>query len=138
MIGNGKNGMRTAGGGRIAALAVVFALLLQPLLAAGGAGLRAETGALGRLAALIGPLCSIEPGAGAADRKAPAAPGHDRAGCCLPGCPMGAGPLPERVVVPGLRDRPSPLAGPPVPARDAAVPTVPYGAALPRGPPLAG
>lgn len=70
---------------RIALLAAVL-LVLQPLATA----LAADT-PLGRLAALMGPLCSAQiPGPGGAPAKAPPG-GAGLGGCCLPGCPMGAG-----------------------------------------------
>ena len=72
---------------RIALVAAVL-LFLQPLTTA----LAADT-PLGRLAALMGPLCSTQiPGPGGAPAKAPA--GAAGTSCCLPGCPM-LGGLPE-------------------------------------------
>ncbi|MCF4165792.1 hypothetical protein L2U69_09070 [Zavarzinia compransoris] len=82
-------------------LVAVFVMAIQPAIA-GAVGFRPAEGPLARLAALIGPLCSI-----AADQTAPAggAPPpagghHDRAGCCLPGCPMLGGPLPPATGAP--------------------------------------
>lgn len=81
---------RRNGRGARARIAVVAAVLLflQPLTTA----LAADT-PLGRLAALMGPLCSTQiPGPGGAPAKAPA--GAAGTSCCLPGCPM-LGGLPE-------------------------------------------
>ncbi|MCW0180281.1 MAG: hypothetical protein OJI70_00805 [Zavarzinia sp.] len=77
---------------RIALLAAVL-LFLQPLTTA----LAADT-PMGRLAALMGPLCSTQiPGTGGAPAKAPPG-GPGSGGCCLPGCPMGGG-LPEAAIM---------------------------------------
>lgn len=78
------------------ALLIAALLFLQPLATA----LAADT-PLGRLAALMGPLCSAQiPGPGGTPVKAPAA--ADRVSCCLPGCPM-AGGLPAADLVPPAR-----------------------------------
>ncbi|PWR24386.1 hypothetical protein [Zavarzinia aquatilis] len=81
------------------ALVAALLLFLQPLTTA----LAADT-PLGRLAALMGPLCTTQiPGPGGAPAKAPAGnPGG--ASCCLPGCPM----------LGGLSEAVAPLPGPPV------------------------
>lgn len=82
-------------GRTLLALVTAFVMALQPMVA-DAAILRTDDGPLGRLAALIGPLCSVA--ASQSGRPADGMPaktgGHDRAGCCLPGCPMLGGALP--------------------------------------------
>lgn len=78
--------------GRLLALVAALMMAVQPALA-GAVGFRPVDGPLARLAALIGPLCSVAADP-ADDRPSPASRHHDRAGCCLPGCPMMGGTLP--------------------------------------------
>jgi hypothetical protein len=114
-------------------LIVAVVMLMQPVLAM----VPVAPAGSARLAALIGPLCSVEPGrTGPADGKRPAPAGHDRMSCCLPFCPMGAATLPEpgHIQPPALHAAGLALAGHWSPGLPAPAPALD---GRPRGPPLA-
>lgn len=133
MVETGSTGKARRNRRSLIGFVAALVMLMQPVLAM----VPVAPAGSARLAALIGPLCSAEPGrAGSSDGRAPAPAGHDRVSCCLPFCPMGAATLsePGRLQPPPPRPAAVALADPWSPGLPAPAPALD---GRPRGPPLA-
>lgn len=133
MVETGGTGTKGRNRRSLIGLVAALVMLMQPVLAM----VPVAPAGSARLAALIGPLCSAEPGRdGTSDGKAPAPAGHDSTACCLPFCPMGSATLPEpgRIQPPSLRPAEVAMAGRQPPGLTVPAPALD---GRPRGPPLA-